>query len=293
MPGAIAATVRNLRDIAPTIYFNVPKGFEMLVPYLRSRPRRCGKSSSAVSRSCSTPAPACRSTCGTHCRTWRSRPPANASFFSPASARPKPRRPRSPAPGIASAPAISACRRRASSSSSCRATASSRRALQGRQHHAGLLARARAHRRRLRRRGLLPDRRRAEVRRSGRSGEGTAVRRPPGRGFQALDRHLGQRRAAARSLHRPFCAAGARRGDGGRGSRRSRGFGLSRSRCLPQARARAGRGYAGSAVLAEPRVLARLRPASQFASPPRAAARRAASAAPFCSPTRRRSISAK
>jgi feruloyl-CoA synthase len=34
MPGAIAATVRNLRDIAPTIYFNVPKGFEMLLPYL-------------------------------------------------------------------------------------------------------------------------------------------------------------------------------------------------------------------------------------------------------------------
>ena len=35
LPGAIAATVRNLRDIAPTIYFNVPKGFEMLLPYLR------------------------------------------------------------------------------------------------------------------------------------------------------------------------------------------------------------------------------------------------------------------
>jgi feruloyl-CoA synthase len=34
MPGAIAATVNNLRDIAPTIYFNVPKGFEMLVPHL-------------------------------------------------------------------------------------------------------------------------------------------------------------------------------------------------------------------------------------------------------------------
>ncbi len=34
MPGGIAATVRNLRDIAPTIYFNVPKGFEMLLPHL-------------------------------------------------------------------------------------------------------------------------------------------------------------------------------------------------------------------------------------------------------------------
>ncbi len=36
LPGAIEATARNLRDIAPTIYFNVPKGFEMLLPYLRA-----------------------------------------------------------------------------------------------------------------------------------------------------------------------------------------------------------------------------------------------------------------
>jgi feruloyl-CoA synthase len=36
LPGAIEATVRNLRDIAPTIYLNVPKGYEMLLPYLRS-----------------------------------------------------------------------------------------------------------------------------------------------------------------------------------------------------------------------------------------------------------------
>jgi feruloyl-CoA synthase len=34
LPGAIEATVRNLREIAPTIYFNVPKGFEMLLPTL-------------------------------------------------------------------------------------------------------------------------------------------------------------------------------------------------------------------------------------------------------------------
>jgi feruloyl-CoA synthase len=36
LPGGIEATVRNLRDIAPTIYFNVPKGFEMLLPHLQS-----------------------------------------------------------------------------------------------------------------------------------------------------------------------------------------------------------------------------------------------------------------
>jgi feruloyl-CoA synthase len=38
LPGAIEATVRNLRDVAPTIHLNVPKGFEMLLPYLRSDP---------------------------------------------------------------------------------------------------------------------------------------------------------------------------------------------------------------------------------------------------------------
>jgi feruloyl-CoA synthase len=36
MPGAIEATVKNLREIAPNWYFNVPKGFEALLPYLRS-----------------------------------------------------------------------------------------------------------------------------------------------------------------------------------------------------------------------------------------------------------------
>ena len=38
LPGAIEETVRNLREIAPTVYFNVPKGFEMLLPYLRAEP---------------------------------------------------------------------------------------------------------------------------------------------------------------------------------------------------------------------------------------------------------------
>ncbi len=36
LPGAIETTVRNLREIAPTWYFNVPKGFEALLPFLRT-----------------------------------------------------------------------------------------------------------------------------------------------------------------------------------------------------------------------------------------------------------------
>jgi feruloyl-CoA synthase len=37
-PKGILATVRNLREIAPTAYFNVPKGFEEMVPFLRDEP---------------------------------------------------------------------------------------------------------------------------------------------------------------------------------------------------------------------------------------------------------------
>ena len=36
LPGAIEATVRNLREVSPTVYYNVPKGFEMLLPYLQA-----------------------------------------------------------------------------------------------------------------------------------------------------------------------------------------------------------------------------------------------------------------
>jgi feruloyl-CoA synthase len=38
-PGAIGETVRNLRDVAPNWYFNVPKGFEALLPFLRDDAR--------------------------------------------------------------------------------------------------------------------------------------------------------------------------------------------------------------------------------------------------------------
>jgi len=37
-PGLIEATIENLRDIAPTVYFNVPRGFQMLAPFLEKDP---------------------------------------------------------------------------------------------------------------------------------------------------------------------------------------------------------------------------------------------------------------
>jgi feruloyl-CoA synthase len=38
LPGQFERTVRNLREIAPTVYFNVPRAYEELVPYLRREP---------------------------------------------------------------------------------------------------------------------------------------------------------------------------------------------------------------------------------------------------------------
>ena len=35
LPGAIEATARNLAEVAPNWYFTVPKGYEMLLPYLK------------------------------------------------------------------------------------------------------------------------------------------------------------------------------------------------------------------------------------------------------------------
>src|SRR3979490_3636869 len=35
MPGGIEETVRNRAGLCPTVYVNVPKGYESLLPYLR------------------------------------------------------------------------------------------------------------------------------------------------------------------------------------------------------------------------------------------------------------------
>ena len=36
VPGLIDKTVRNLREVSPTIYFNAPRGFDMLLPFLEN-----------------------------------------------------------------------------------------------------------------------------------------------------------------------------------------------------------------------------------------------------------------
>ena len=42
-PAAFAATLRNLAEISPTVYFNVPKGFDMLAPELARDPALRGR----------------------------------------------------------------------------------------------------------------------------------------------------------------------------------------------------------------------------------------------------------
>ncbi len=36
MPGLVETTVENLKEISPTLYFNVPRGFDMVLPYLEA-----------------------------------------------------------------------------------------------------------------------------------------------------------------------------------------------------------------------------------------------------------------
>ena len=40
-PNGISKTIANLKEIAPTIFYNVPKGYEVLLPYLQKNPQLC------------------------------------------------------------------------------------------------------------------------------------------------------------------------------------------------------------------------------------------------------------
>ncbi len=239
LPGGIDATVRNLRDVAPTIYFNVPKGFEMLLPHLQSDRRVAGKilqppevmfyaGAGLAQHVLARPPRACR--CDdrrAHHFPLQSRLDRNRA-----------RRARLHL-GLRARRQYRRCRCRAWSSSWCRARASSKRGSKAPISRPAIGAR----------RHLTADAFDAEgFYKIGDAlkfddpddpSEGLAVRRPPRRGFQARHRHLGQRRAAARGLHRPFRAAYPRRGTGRRRPRRGHGADLSRRRRLPQIGARA------------------------------------------------------
>ena len=77
MPGGIEETVRNLREISPTVYFNVPKGYESLLPYLRDD-AACARHSSPGCMRCSSRARRCRLMSGTASTNCRCARPARA-----------------------------------------------------------------------------------------------------------------------------------------------------------------------------------------------------------------------
>ena len=204
VPGVIEATVRNLREVSPTIYYNVPKGFEMLLPYLQQdealRRSLFARLQSFVYAGAALPPHVReelerlgRETVGeaipilTSLGSTETGPSAISVTE------------RACAPGVVGIPDP---RRRRQARAERR---QARGAPQEPEHHAGILAPARADESRLRRGGLLQARRRAALLRRTRSGTRLRVRRPRRRGFQARDRHLGQRRPAQAQIHRP-CA---------------------------------------------------------------------------------------
>ena len=234
LPGAIAATARNLREIAPTIYFNVPKGFEALLPHLRadadlrknffSRLKvlfyagaglqqyvwdelqemsvaTCGERVIFISSLGSTETSPLAIACN-----WDFPRPGNIGL---------------PAPGVELKLVPNEGKLEAR--------------LKGPNITPGYWRRPDLTREAFDDGRLLQDRRRAEVRRCRRSEPGPAVRRPARRGLQARERHLGQRRRAARAVRRSLRAARARRGDRRRRPRRHRRAGVPRRRGLPQA----------------------------------------------------------
>ena len=139
------------------------------------------------------------------------------------------------------------------------------------EHHAGLLAPARAYRGGVRRGGLLQARRCAEVLRRERSRTRLRVRRPGRGGLQARDRHLGQRRPAAAEVHRAFRALRDRPRRRRPRPRRRRGAGRPEFDLPRLAGLRPSRSDAE--MLAHPKVRDLLRPARDASTRGRVAVR--------------------
>ena len=66
VPGLLDATVRNLREVSPTVYFNVPAGFAALLPALETDDELAARFFARL-QSSSTPAHRCRRICGSGC----------------------------------------------------------------------------------------------------------------------------------------------------------------------------------------------------------------------------------
>ncbi len=220
-PGLIDRTVATLREISPTLYFNVPRGFDVLLPYLeREEALRAAffrELDAVFYAAASLPNPlwermqacsmAARGEPVTLLSAWgltETAPMATSVHFPIERA------------GVIGLP-------RAGDGDQVRAHGGEARAPRpGAQRDAGLLEAAGSHRARHRRGGLFPHRRRGPAPRSRRPRARDRLRWSHRRGLQAHHRDLGPRRAAPHAARRRDRAAGAGRGHRRPRSRRAR-----------------------------------------------------------------------
>ena len=87
-PELFGATLRNLAEVQPLFFANVPAAFAMLCDAVEADPDLRRGSSSTSSCAC-TAGPGCRSRSTTGSSGWPSRPSANASCSPPGTARPR------------------------------------------------------------------------------------------------------------------------------------------------------------------------------------------------------------
>ena len=222
----IATTVKNLREIAPTIFFNVPKGFEELLPYLRPT-RTCGKPSSRACGCSSTPARACRSRSSTpiaNSPAPNSAPmPWTTSLGSTETgARRHHQRAGLSRPGIVGVPHRGVELKLVPNAGKLEARLRGPNIMPGYWRRPDLNAAA------FDEEGFYKIGDALKTRRARQLGGGLRVRRPRLRGFQARDRNLGQRRPAADRVPQPFRAARAGRRHRRPRPRRHRRAGVSR-----------------------------------------------------------------
>jgi feruloyl-CoA synthase len=191
MPGLVDRTLAHLREVQPTLYFNVPRGYEMMLPALEADDelarRFFGPLKMLFYAGAAMPE-----------ATWRRleavarRVRAEPVWFTTSWGSTE------TAPAITSATGTSTSR----ASSACRCPArraqvraqrrQARDAHQGRPHLHRLPPQRRRHARGLRRGRLVPHRRRGLPGRRCRPRVRRRLRRPRRRGLQARQRHLGQ-----------------------------------------------------------------------------------------------------
>ena len=233
-PGLFATSLANLRSVMPTVYFNVPRGFDMLITALREddelRRRFFGEVKFAFYAGAALPQNLWDAMEELSIKTVGRALPMVSAWGS-----------------TETSPLATDCHFQAKRSGNIGVPIPGTELklvpsgdklevrVRGPNVTPGYWKAPESDRAGVRRRRLLSDWRRRHLRRSGSAGARTVLRRPRRRGFQAQFRHLGQRRhLARRGDHGAFAAGAGHRGIGP--WRRSRPLpGISQHRGLPRA----------------------------------------------------------